>query len=151
MSYQDDTIDWQEIRAIDAWLDQAVAGTYIDQPMAQDWARLSKIAEELSEALEELPEDASVQDMRRVSDIAKVLGKAIQDHIGATGQNPRKGTDLDGYEKMLDELADTALTAILAIQHFTKDQQRSRDIIRGRLTRTWNRMLDSQRREDDSI
>lgn len=151
MSYQEDTIDWQEIRDIDAWLDRAVSGTYQDQPLAQDWARLSKIAEELSEALLELPEDATVQDMRRINDITKVLGKAIQDHIGATGQNPRKGTDPNGYVKMLDELADTALTAILAIQHFTKDPQRSRDIIRGRLTRTYMRMLDANRREDDSI
>jgi hypothetical protein len=59
MSYADDTIDWQSIRDIDAWLDRAVSGMYTDQPLAQDWARLSKVAEELSEALEELPEDAT--------------------------------------------------------------------------------------------
>jgi hypothetical protein len=151
MSYADDTIDWQSIRDIDAWLDRAVSGMYTDQPLAQDWARLSKVAEELSEALEELPEDATAQDLRRISEITKALGKAIQDHIGATGQNPRKGTDLQGYNKMLDELADTALTAILAIQHFTKDIHQSSGIIQGRLTRTYMRMLEANRKEDDSI
>jgi hypothetical protein len=151
MSYADDTIDWQSIRDIDAWLDRAVSGMYTDQPLAQDWARLSKVAEELSEALEELPEDATAQDLRRINEITKALGKAIQDHIGATGQNPRKGTDLQGYNKMLGEGADIVLTGILMIQHFTKDIEETRNIIRARLTRTYMRMLDANRREDDSI
>jgi hypothetical protein len=83
--------------------------------------------------------------------LGTALGKAIQDHIGATGQNPRKGTDLQGYNKMLDEIADVVITGILAIQHFTKDAGQSHAIIQGRLTRTYMRMLESDRKEDDSI
>jgi hypothetical protein len=146
-----DTIEWQSVAMIDSWLDRAVGGWYMDQPLAQDWARLSKIGEELSEALEEMPAFMTAQDMRRLNEITKALGKAIQDHIGATGQNPRKGTDLQGYNKMLDEIADVVITGILAIQHFTKDAGQSHAIIQGRLTRTYMRMLESDRKEDDSI
>lgn len=150
-SYHNDTIDWQSIRDIDAWLDRAVSGTYLDQPMAQDWARIVKIAEEMGEAIEELPVYADLTDVRRILELSTMLGKAVQDHIGATGQNPRKGTDLQGYNKMLAELADVALTAILCIQHFTKDSQESRDLIMGRISRTYARMLDSIRKEDDGL
>ena len=81
------------IQEVDAWLDSAVADCYQGQPLAQDWARVGKVIEELGEAVTAL--------------------------IGWTGQNPRKGkTHVEG--DMLAELADVQCTAILAIQHFTK-------------------------------
>jgi hypothetical protein len=82
------------IESIDLWLDRDVAGTYQDQPLAQDWARVAKVAEETGEAIDRL--------------------------IALTGQNPRKGV-CGTREELLGELADVALTAILAMQHFTKD------------------------------
>lgn len=63
--------------------------------MAQHWARVAKVSEELGEAINEL--------------------------ILMTGQNPRKSTDPDAYLRLLQELADTAMTGVYAIQHFTKD------------------------------
>lgn len=79
---------------IDEWLDDQVSQRYKDQPLAQDWARISKVAEE--------------------------LGEATSAFILATGQNPRKG---EGGDMLLviDELADTAITAMLAMMHFMKD------------------------------
>lgn len=86
-------INYGAVVEFDHWLDAKVSQPYHDQHLAQDWARISKVAEE--------------------------LGEAIQAFIGYTGQNPRKGFTHD-LEKVLNELADTALTAIYAIQHFTK-------------------------------
>jgi hypothetical protein len=85
----------QVIKKIDEHLDAEVAQRYKDQPLAQDWARVSKVAEEAGEAISEL--------------------------IQWTGQSPRKGEHPSSRAKMLAELADVALAAILGIQHFTKD------------------------------
>lgn len=83
-----------ELSRVDLWLDECVDQQYKDQPLAQDWARISKVGEE--------------------------LGEAIDAFILATGQNPRKGKTGDALP-VLDELADTAITAILALLHFTKN------------------------------
>ncbi len=105
---------WNDITDVDAWLDEAVDDIYGRQYLAQDWARVAKIAEEAGEAIAEL--------------------------ILSTGQNPRKGTDPAARGRMLDELADAALTGILAIQHFTKDAETTKGIVERRMTRIWNRM-----------
>lgn len=87
---------------VDAWLDRAVAQQYKDQPLAQDWARVGKMTEESGEAVAAL--------------------------IACTGQNPRKGVH-GSQDDLLKELADMAVGAMYAIQHFTKDRDRTRDII----------------------
>lgn len=103
MSYPSDSIDWQIVERVDEWLDYAVAPAYMDQPLAQDWARVAKVGEE--------------------------LGEAIRNLIGMTGQNPRKGFDRTSLD-LVEELADTALTAIFAIQHFTKNTSVTRQVLR---------------------
>lgn len=90
------------IEAMNTWLDAEVADTYKGQPLAQDWARVAKLGEEMGEAISAL--------------------------IGYTGQNPRKGT-YSSRDEMLGELADCALTAIYAIQHFTGDVDKTIGII----------------------
>lgn len=102
------------VAAIDQWLDGNVADLYKDHPIAQDWARISKVAEE--------------------------LGEAIQCYIGVTGQNPRKGV-INDMDDVLEELADVAWTAILAIQHFTKDSGGTEQLLEDRLTATYDRMI----------
>ncbi len=82
-------------RLMDSWLDGNVSAAYKDQPLAQDWARVAKVAEE--------------------------LGEAIQVLISITRQNPRKQDQGYTTEDLVTELADTALTAMYAIQHFRKD------------------------------
>jgi hypothetical protein len=93
------------IAKMDTWLDDNVSGDYKTQPLAQDWARVCKVAEE--------------------------LGETVQCLIGATGQNPRKGF-VNDMDDMLDEMADTLITGILCIQHFTKDENQTETLIQDR-------------------
>lgn len=122
MSYQKDTIDWQAITLIDRWLDQQVGQLYKEQPLAQDWARVGKVIEELGEAIKEL--------------------------ILYTGQNPRKGIHPEAHLNMLMELADTVATGILAIQHFTKDGWTTRAIIQEKISFIERRMTNELPAED---
>lgn len=100
-------VDWRVIRDADIWLDDAVGPAYQAQRLAQDWARVSKVSEEIGEAIAEL--------------------------ILATGQNPRKARSIHeqqaARERMLNELADVVMTATLAIQHFTKDVAITQQVI----------------------
>lgn len=90
---------------MDADLDAAVADQYKEQPLAQDWARVTKAGEEVGEAIDAL--------------------------IGVTGQNPRKGV-YGEHSDLLDELADVALAGLYAIQHFTKDRNQTSDVLMAR-------------------
>lgn len=90
------------IRNVDKWLDAEVSAGYQGQPLAQDWARVAKAAEEAGEAIDAL--------------------------IGCTGQNPRKGHS-GTLEGLLGELGDVAVTGMLAIQHFTKDEWKTAAVI----------------------
>jgi len=91
--------------AVDDALNANVADIYKSQPLAQDWARIAKSAEE--------------------------TGEAVAAYIGMTGQNPRKGI-CDTREHFYDELADAALTFIYALQHFTKDARQTWEILSAR-------------------
>jgi hypothetical protein len=98
------------IEDADLWLDGLVSDDYKAQPLAQDWARVAKVIEELGEAISEL--------------------------ILYTGQNPRKGRDPEARDRMLAELADVVVTGTLAIQHFTK----SLELTDGYLLRSWEKL-----------
>jgi len=73
--------------ALSRWID---AGNAHRDPEAVLWGRVSKIGEE--------------------------FGETIQALIGATGQNPRKGTT-HAIGDVLDELLDVAVTALGAYEH----------------------------------
>jgi NTP pyrophosphatase (non-canonical NTP hydrolase) len=105
-------INLSNVTVIDDWIDTA-DNIYLQQPLAQDWARISKIAEE--------------------------TGEAIQSFVGATGQNPRKGV-VNDMDDVTGELADVVWTAILAIQHFTKDIYQTARLIEERRTRLVSRL-----------
>lgn len=96
-------IDSRIVEGVDFLLDAGTSTLYKNQPLAQDWARVAKIIEE--------------------------TGEAIQELILFTRQNPRKPQDDKARSRMLDELADTAMTAVYAIQHFTKDAHKTSDIM----------------------
>jgi hypothetical protein len=123
MSYMEDSIDWQDLEQFDIYLDAEVGDQYQDQPLAQDWARISKVGEE--------------------------LGEAIQKFIGITGQNPRKGYQGD-MAGVLDELADTAFTAIYAIQHFTKSSSQTRFILRAHQAKARRYMEQYKARDNEA-
>lgn len=115
MTYpDDDPISWAGVQTFDDWLDSMVSQIYLDQPMAQDWARISKVIEELGEVIAEL--------------------------ILWTGQNPRKGDDAQAYNRMLAELADTVFTGIYAMMHFTKDTHEVRKILAAAQAKHLSRM-----------
>lgn len=107
------------IATIDDWLDDGASGLYIDQPLAQDWARISKVSEE--------------------------LGEAVAEFILFTGQNPRKPMDSLARDRMLKELADVVCTATLAIQHFTKDERLTSGIILGNWDKIYARATEHAR------
>lgn len=100
---------FNELRELVKWMDDdldgAVADAYKDQPMAQDWARVSKVVEEVGEAIDAL--------------------------IGITGQNPRKG-HYGSHDDLRAELCDVALTGIYALQHFTKNSHETMGLLMGR-------------------
>jgi len=107
-----------ELAQVDHWLDNSVSGKYKQQPLAQDWARISKVGEE--------------------------LGEAIDAFIIHTGQNPRKPAE-DMMPQVLAELADVAITAILAIQHFTKDESETGAILVDKVQAIGRRMVIAKR------
>jgi hypothetical protein len=96
-------INPQIVHDVDKILDDNVSDYYKQQPLAQHWARIAKVIEEAGETISEL--------------------------ILYTGQNPRKGEHPEHYWAMLMELADTAMTTIYAIQHFTKDVKMTEEML----------------------
>jgi hypothetical protein len=78
--------------------------------------RVMKVGEEIGEAHEAL------------ALIDVTYGRAVAAYIGLTGQNPRKGVTHTSID-LLTELADVAVTALCAIQHFTGNE----DVTRGML------------------
>ena len=83
------------IEVADAWLDGEAPAWVKDCPEANMARRVGKAQLEAAEAMEEF---------------------AL-----LTGENPRKGTDPGAYDRMLAELGDTAVTALLGIQSQVKD------------------------------
>lgn len=89
------TMTADKIREISEFLDMNAGQEYLDQPLAQDLARIAKVMEE--------------------------LGEALQVFIGITGQNPRKGY-IGIKSELGKELLDVATTAIYAYHHFFPNQ-----------------------------
>ena len=118
------------LREVDTWLDAACSQEYKDHPLAQDWARTAKVSEEIAEAREE----------RMLALIERAHGRAIAELILATGQNPRKPADPDAGHRMLCELADVVVTGLLAIQHRTKDPDRTWGYFIAALTKALSRV-----------
>lgn len=111
------------IHLVDRWLDSEVAPGYQEQPLAQDWARVTKAGEEVGEAIDAL--------------------------IGFTGQNPRKGT-YGSLDDLLKELGDIAMTGMFAIQHFTKDTAWTASVIGAALEKAAARAAEAGYSEKDA-
>lgn len=73
-------------------------------------------------------------DAMRVLKLTEEAGEAAAAYIGMVGQNPRKGVT-HTLEDLLGELADVAVTALAAIQHFTRDEDSTRRVIAAKLDR----------------
>jgi NTP pyrophosphatase (non-canonical NTP hydrolase) len=99
---------YSDLVKLDAWIDGGTSPMYQENPLASHWGRVAKVTEEAGEAVEAL--------------------------IGMTGQNPRKGFT-HSTSDLLNELADVAITALAAIQHFTKDESATQATVEHRMTR----------------
>lgn len=97
-AHPDDGLELHEllaaVKTIDAFLDSHRSPEYIGQPLANDWARITKVCEEAGE-------------------VWKVLSQL-------TGENYRKGICAT-EDDLLGELGDCVSAAMCAIQHRTKD------------------------------
>lgn len=102
------------IEVIDAWIDSHASQDYQDQPLALDWLRTCKLAEEEGESVAEL--------------------------ILASGGNPRKPRDSGARDRLLKELADRAWTAVLSIQHFTKSTTMTNQVLADTLAKIRSRV-----------
>jgi NTP pyrophosphatase (non-canonical NTP hydrolase) len=68
------------------------------------------------------------EDSMRVLKLVEEAGEAAAAYIGMVGQNPRKGVT-HTMDDLLNELADVALTALCAMQHFTQDTAVTRGVL----------------------
>ena len=68
------------------------------------------------------------EDAMRVLKLTEEAGEAAEAYIGMVGQNPRKGVT-HSLDDLLGELADVALTALCAIQHFTQSETATRALV----------------------
>ena len=68
------------------------------------------------------------EDAMRVLKLTEEAGEAAAAYIGMVGQNPRKGVT-HTLDDLLGELADVALTALCAIQHFTQSETATRALL----------------------
>jgi len=97
---------YEDIEIINGWIDSGLPEVYRPQPLARDWARVAKIAEEAGECADAL--------------------------MGMTGGNPRKGV-CKSLDDVLGELADVVVTGLAAIQHFTGDRGVTRAVVEKRI------------------
>lgn len=81
--------------------------------MIFSWAAIYRLTEWLDER-------DSISDQResialRILKLSEEVGEVAQAYIGYTGQNPRKGVT-HTWNDVLDELADVAVTALVAME-----------------------------------
>jgi hypothetical protein len=101
----------QDLVALSLWID---AGNAHRDPEAVLWGRVAKVSEEHGEAVAAL--------------------------IGATGQNPRKGTT-HAMEDVEQELLDVAITALGAVEHIRGHDGRAITLLEDKLARVVGRAL----------
>jgi NTP pyrophosphatase (non-canonical NTP hydrolase) len=105
------------VEIVDAHIDAHTAPAYRAQPLALDWARVTKVCEEAGE-------------------VWKALSKM-------TGENPRKGV-CGTRDELLGELGDTASAAICAIQHLTKNTGVTWAVVFAALAKARQRVTDHE-------
>ena len=76
----------------------------------------------------------------RVLKLSEEVGEVAQAVIGATGQNPRKGTT-HSWEDVGAELCDVVITALVALRTLTPE---AREVFAAHLERVRTRSLGSQ-------
>ncbi|MFF9483937.1 MazG-like family protein [Streptomyces sp. NPDC014676] len=83
------------------------------------------------------PADGREGLLLRIIKLSEEVGEVAEAVIGATGQNPRKGTT-HTWDDVQAELCDVALTALIALRTLTPD---AREVFTGHLERVKRRSL----------
>jgi phosphoribosyl-ATP pyrophosphohydrolase len=110
----------QITETVDAYLDSHRSPEYIEQSLANDWARVTKVCEEAGE-------------------VWAALSKR-------TGENYRKG--VCGTEtELLGELADCVSAAMCAIQHRTKNAKATWAVVSAAFAKAHQRVVDAAEHE----
>jgi NTP pyrophosphatase (non-canonical NTP hydrolase) len=105
----------EAVEFVNASIDASAAPAYQAQPLAQRWARVTKVCEESGE-------------------VWRAFSKL-------TGENPRKGV-CGTWEELLGELGDCVSAALCAIQHETQDTKATWAIVSAALLKAANRVDD---------
>lgn len=100
-----------QIAAISEWVDTSPQNI-VRNPEALTWHRVAKPAEEAGEVIDEM--------------------------IKFVGGNPRKFGSPDDTE-LIEELLDTALAALAAVEHLRGNQGKSLDLLARKVERVWER------------
>lgn len=79
----------------------------------------------------------------RIVKLSEEVGEVAEAVIGATGQNPRKGTT-HTWDDVRSELCDVAVTALVALRTFSPD---AREVFARHLARVTQRSLGAPRRD----
>src|SRR5687768_112772 len=85
------------------------------------------------------PADGREGLLLRIIKLSEEVGEVAEAVIGATGQNPRKGTT-HTWDDVRSELCDVAITALMVLRTLTPD---AREVFTGHLERVVRRSLDS--------
>jgi ADP-ribose pyrophosphatase YjhB (NUDIX family)/NTP pyrophosphatase (non-canonical NTP hydrolase) len=85
--------------------------------------------------------DATAQTHLRILKLSEEVGEVAAALIGATGANPRKGRTHEMGD-VADELADVAITALVALATVTGDAGAAREALAARLGHVYTRSLD---------
>lgn len=83
------------------------------------------------------PADGREGLLLRIIKLSEEVGEVAEAVIGATGQNPRKGTT-HTWDDVRSELCDVAVTALIALRTLTPD---AREVFTGHLARVTRRSL----------
>lgn len=83
--------------------------------------------ERITNWLDEQNAGLAGDDEMRIMKLSEEVGEVVRAYIGVTGQNPRKGKT-HTVQDLYDELADVAITALCALQHFTQDKDVTADV-----------------------
>ncbi|MFF2651942.1 MazG-like family protein [Streptomyces sp. NPDC058045] len=105
------------------------------------WSTIARLRAWLDEASPNPPAEALLLRMLKLSE---EVGEVAQAVIGATGQNPRKGTS-HTWDDVQAELCDVVITALVALHTLTPDAEQ---VLTTHLTRIARRSLGSANSRD---
>ncbi|MFI8324991.1 MazG-like family protein [Streptomyces sp. NPDC085529] len=98
------------------------------------WTTIARLHDWLT-THQQLPPGQEI--LLRVLKLSEEVGEAAQAVIGATGQNPRKGTS-HSWDDVEAELCDVVITAMVALRTLTPD---AAEVFAGHLRRVADRSL----------